>query len=94
MDVRHRVYYLVNLNQNHKLAGWLARGWDSYGIVYNKNVYALKRTISSLKVMPVNVFNNEYGGSYQLKVSCKKEEENLLIDLLNKLRLVDYSKLA
>lgn len=92
IDTRHRVYYLVNLNQNHTREGWWSKGWDDYGFVYEKNLQTLKRHAKSLKIRQCN--KHDRGGDYyQMKISCKKEDESILRDLLDKLPDVDYIQL-
>ena len=92
MDRRHRVYYLVNLNQNHTKQGWWSAGWDSYGIVYDRNLGTLKKAVHSLKIMPSRLdYRSEY--YYQMKISCKWEEEQTLLNVLDKMRLVNYMKI-
>ena len=92
MDRRHRVYYLVNLNQNHKKSGWWVSGWDSFGSLYELNMHMLKQHIPGLKISPshLDYFSTEY---YQLKLSCRKEKEYLLVDMLNKLPQTEYKKI-
>ncbi len=94
MDNRHRVYYLVNLNQNqnHVVGAWWVKGWDDYGFRYDSNLRKLKGLIHSLKMRQRNeaYYPGEY---YQMMISCKKDEEPLLVSLMNKLRGVNYVKL-
>lgn len=91
MDTRFRVYYLVNLNQNHG-KGWWNTGYDNYGFKYDSNLRKLKQAIHSLKIMNSNIdWRSE--NFYQMKISCKIEEEPTLIDILNKLPLTNYLKL-
>ena len=90
MDFRHRVYYLVHLNQNYRKNGWWSKDWDDYGMRYDYNLMMLKRKIKSLKLIPVD----SYDVHYHMKISCKKEEEKVLIDLLNSLKDVDYQKIG
>ena len=93
MDTRHRVYYLVNLNQNHTKQGWWSIGWDSYGLLYDRNLRELKKAISSLKIRPVN--EKDRGVEwYSLMVSCKKEEQAALVGFLDKTRGVNYVQLV
>lgn len=91
MDTRHRVYYLVNLNQNH-YRYWWNTGYDSYGLRYEKNLKNLKRAIPSLKIRPCNECDR-WGEYYQMKISCKKSDEQTLRSLLTKLRDVTYIQL-
>lgn len=92
MDTRHRVYYLVNLNQNRTLAGWWSRGWDSFGSIYTQNLFRLKGAITSLKTRyrPYDYRSTE---NYQVMISCKKEEESTLVKVLSRSRGVDYIKI-
>jgi hypothetical protein len=92
VDTRHRVYYLVNLNQNHARSGWWSVGWDHFGFKYEANLNTLKTKIRSLKIRPCNEFDrfHEY---YQMMVSCKKEEEETLRKLLKQLPDVNYIQL-
>ena len=92
MDPRHRVYYLVNLNQNRKLGGWWSKGWDSRGSIYTRNLFRLKGAITSLKerYIPYDYHSTE---NYQVMISCKKEEESTLIKILRKSRGVNYTKI-
>lgn len=92
MDTRHRVYYLVNLNQNHGICWWNT-GYDNYGFIYRDNLKKLKQTVSSLKIRPCNEFDNG-GVYYQMKISCKKDEEELLRKILDKLPKVNYVQLV
>lgn len=89
MDCRVRVYYLVNLNQNYKREGWWSKGWDSYGTNYRNNIDKLKWEIRTLKITP----NNQTKEYYQMKLSCKKSEESLLVSVLNRLKDANYIKL-
>lgn len=91
MDTRHRVYYLVNLNQNHGICWWNT-GYDNGGFLYEKNLKKLKREISSLKIRPCNEFDRG-GVYYQMKISCKKNEKAALRNLLDKARGVSYVQL-
>lgn len=93
MDNRHRVYYLLNLNQNYRRENWWSNGWDDYGMVYVYNLQTLNQSINSLKITPNNqsCFSNGY---YQMKVSCKKNEEQALVNVLNSLQDVNYMKLT
>lgn len=93
MDMRHRVYYYVNLNQNHKVGGWWNRGYDNYGMTYKKNLDALIRTIPGLKLRPV-FFDYRNPNRYQLKVSCRWYEEELLLSILDKLPMTNYEKIV
>lgn len=92
MDTRHRVYYLVNLNQNYCRGGWWGKGYDDFGFKYKSNLKALKKNIHSLKIRPCDEFDrsHEY---YQMKISCKKEEEATLRGLLKRLPDVNYIQL-
>lgn len=92
MDMRHRVYYLVNLNQNYARSGWWSIGWDDFGFKYEANLKTLKTKIRSLKIRPCSEFDrsHEY---YQMRVSCKKEEEETLRKLLKQLPDVNYIQL-
>lgn len=92
MDTRHRVYYLVNLNQNHTKQGWWNIGWDSYGIRYNENLKKLTQSISSLKIRPVNDENREFFW-YSMMISCKRHEQMSLVDLLDRLPDVNYTQI-
>ena len=90
MDFRHRVYYLVHLNQNYRRYSFLSKDWDDYGVCYNSNLMRLKYEIKRLKLIPLD----SYEVHYHMKISCKKEEEKVLIDLLNSLKDVDYQKIG
>lgn len=92
MDMRHRVYYLVNLNQNHTKQGWWSTGWDSYGMVYNHNLRALKDAVPSIKIRPSH---RDYRAPdyFQMKVSCRWQEEQILVNTLDKLKLTNYEKI-
>ena len=92
MDNRHRIYYLLNLNQNYRKENWWSKGWDDYGMVYSSNLRALKESVNSLKITSNNQdsFSNGY---YQMKVSCKKKEEQALVNVLDGLQDVNYMKL-
>lgn len=91
MDRRHRVYYYVSLNQNHKMPGWWCAGWDDYGLIYDKNLDILKKSVPSIKIMPSRLTYKSLG-YYQLKISCKKEDEHILLDTLGRMRKTDYAK--
>ena len=92
MDRRHRVYYLVNLNQNYRKQYWWSTSWDSYGMIYNRNLRILKEAVPSLKIRPSHRDwrSTDY---YQMKVSCKWEEERLLRDTLDKLKQTNYEEI-
>lgn len=92
MDTRHRVYYLVNLNQNHTKQGWWSKGWDDYGFIYQYNLKMLQQHVRSLKIRQCTEHDraHEY---YQMQISCKKEEQPILVELLNKLPDVNYIQL-
>lgn len=92
MDRRHRVYYFVNLNQNHTKQGWWSAGWDSYGVIYDRNLRNLKAAVRSLKIRPSH---REYRSDnyYQMKISCRWEEEQTLLTVLDKMRLTNYEKI-
>lgn len=92
MDRRHRVYYLVNLNQNHEVGGWWGRGYDNYGIRYDRNMDLLVRDVPSLKVRPIAEANavDDY---YQMMISCRKRDEAELIETLDICTDVNYMKL-
>lgn len=91
MDMRHRVYYAVNLNQNHGLS-WHDVGYDDYGIMYKINWKRLKSAISSMKARPLcrEYMSDRY---FQQMVSCKCEEEAALVAMLGELKWVNYEKL-
>ena len=91
MDTRHRVYYLVNLNQNHG-KGWWNTGYDDHGLIYRDNSKKLRTTIHSLKIRPYGEVD-ALGKYFQLKISCKRDEEETLLKLLNKMPKVNYMKL-
>lgn len=57
---------------------------------YDYNLMMLKREIKSLKPIPVD----SYDVHYHMKISCKKEEEKVLVDLLNSLKDVDYQNIV
>lgn len=92
MDTRHRVYYLVNLNQNHTKQGWWSKGWDDYGFIYQNNLKRLRQSVKSLKIRQCNEYDRA-GDYYQMHISCKKDEQSILIELLNKLPDVNYIQL-
>jgi hypothetical protein len=92
MDRRHRVYYFINLNQNRSIGGWWGKGYDSYGIIYDKNLSKLKRAVPSLKIMPSRL-TYKSPGYYQMKVSCKLNEELLLLAALDSMKLTNYEKI-
>ena len=92
MDPKHRVYYLVNLNQNSKLrSGWWHPLWDSYGLFYTYNLRELKNSVPSLK-MRYQPYDHQSEENYQVMGSCKKEYECQLIRVLRKLNRVNYVK--
>ena len=91
MDNRRRVYYLVNLNQNYQKLGWESKGWDDYGIIYQRNLCELRSKIRSLKITSNNQTAPSY---YQMKISCIKEEENELLTILSELEDVNYMKIC
>lgn len=90
MDKRYRVYYLLNLNQNYKKAGWWSKDWDNYGVIYNHNLSALKSNVDSLKI----TFNYKttLSGYHQMKISCKKDDEKNLLSILNTFKDIEYIK--
>ena len=92
MDVRHRVYYLVNLNQNYAKSGWWCKGWDDFGFIYESNLLKLKQSIKSLKIRPCTESDraHEY---YQMQISCRKSEAPVLRKFLNELQDVNYIQL-
>lgn len=90
MDTRHRVYYLVNLNQNHGIWWWNA-GYDNYGFIYRDNLKKLQTKIHSLKIRQHGE-TYPISGYFQLKISCRKEEEETLLKLLNRLPRVTYMR--
>lgn len=90
MDNRRRAYYLVNLNQNYNKSGWSSKGWDGYGIIYQRNLYELRSKIRSLKITSNN--QTDSSSYYQMKISCIKEEENELLVVLSELKDVNYMK--
>ena len=90
MDTRHRVYYLVNLNQNHG-KNWENIGYDDYGFIYRDNLKGLQTKIHSLKIRPHGE-TYPISGYFQLKISCRKEEEEVLLRLLKKLPRVSYMR--
>lgn len=91
MDNKHRVYYLVNLNQDYKREYWWSKNWDDYGMVYTNNLRTLKQLVNTLKITPNN--QTDYHNYFQMKMSCKKEEEELLLRILNGLKDINYIKL-
>lgn len=95
MDKRYRVYYLVNLNQNYKLNWWWSKGWDNYGVIYDSNMLTLVNKIKSLKITENKQLSKEHFDCiyFGFKISCKKEEENTLVTLLNKLKDCNYLKI-
>lgn len=92
MDNRRRVYYLVNLNQNYQKRGWSSKGWDGYGMIYQRNLCELRSKIRSLKITSNN--QTDSSSYYQMKISCIKEEENELLAILSKLEDVNYMKIC
>lgn len=103
MDRRNRVYYLVNLNQNFKLNGWL-KEWGG-GNEYDHNIEVLTKNIQSLKITENKQLNKYYFNSYnkryrkyhenyfELKISCNTVEEDNLLFLLNSLKYCNYRKI-
>lgn len=91
MDMRHRVYYAVNLNQNHDRFWWNS-GYDSYGMVYDFNLEKLRSVVRSLKIRQLK-HGTLSGGYYQMMVRCKQEEEHGLVAMLDQLKLANYEKL-
>lgn len=91
MDMRHRVYYAVNLSQNHCRWWWMS-GYDNYGIVYDSNLRKLKGAVKSLKIRPLR---REHSPDryFQQMISCKWEEEVVLVAMLGELKWVNYEKL-
>ncbi len=91
MDMRHRVYYAVNLNQNHDRFWWNS-GYDNSGIVYKSNLRKLKGAVRSLKIRPLR---REYmsGRYFQMMISCTWDEEPILVAMLGQLKWVNYEKL-
>ena len=92
MDCRHRVYYLVNLNQNYKRT-WQDRGYDNYGMVYDYNLKTLQATVSSLKIRPRGWEQHKIAPKfYQMMISCLKMDETDLLTKLGTMRYVNYEK--
>ncbi len=93
MDSRYRVYYLVNLHQNWYLGSWWSSQWDNYGVLYRTNLNELKRSVPSLKIRPLRAWIRPGDTNYwQLKLSCKKEDEQFLATTLRALRGVDWAR--
>lgn len=91
MDMRERVYYAVNLNQNHGL-GWRNASYDDYGMVYKANLKRLKGVVRSLKCRELR-HGTLSGGYFQMMISCKWQEEATLVAMLGQLKWVNYEKL-
>ena len=91
MDMRHRVYYAVNLNQNCSGFWWMS-GYDDYGIRYETNLRKLRGVVRSLKIRPLRhgVLSGRY---FQMMISCKWEEEVTLVTMLGQLKEANYEKL-
>ena len=92
MDPKHRVYYLVNLNQNHTRAGWWSVGWDNHGTRDDHNLRRLKLHVPSIKIRPVSDVNRVFH-YFQMMVSCRWEHEQRLLKLLDIMGDVNYEKL-
>lgn len=91
MDMRNRVYYAVNLNQNHGLSWWNSR-YDQYGRVYSANLRKLKGAVRSLKCRELRC-GTLTGRYFQMMVSCLKGEEVDLVAILGQLKWANYEKL-
>lgn len=91
MDMRDRVYYAVNLNQNYKRFWWMS-GHDDYGTVYSTNLKRLKGAVRSLKCRELR-HRTLSGGYFQMMISCKWDEEPILVAMLGQLKWVNYEKL-
>lgn len=92
MDMRNRVYYAVNLNQNYDRF-WRNSGYDSYGMVYSANLWKLKGAVRSLKCRELR-HGTLSGGHFQFMVSCLKGEEVDLVAILGQLKWANYEKLG
>lgn len=92
MDDRHRVYYLVNLNQNYRLGGWWNREYDNHGCFYTENLFKLEKHISSLKMRPVPPLCCS-SSHFQMMISCKRDEERTLVSILQKMSRTNYAKI-
>lgn len=92
MDRRHRVYYLVNLNQNYKRSGWWTVGWDNHGLRYETNLTLLYILMPSLKVRPINMINRS-DRYFQMMISCRYRDEQRLLNALGKMSDVNYERL-
>lgn len=91
MDMRNRVYYAVNLNQNYG-KWWRDVGYDDYGSAYDSNLQKLKGAVRSLKCRELR-HGTLSGGHFQFMVSCKSEEEADLVAMLGQLKWANYEKL-
>lgn len=91
MDMRHRVYYAVNLNRNYDRFWWMS-GYDSYGTVYSDNLRKLKGAVRSLKCRELR-HGTLSGRRFQFMISCKLDEEADLVAILGQLKWTNYEKL-
>ena len=99
MDNRFRVYYMVNLNKSRNITGQRYSD-DSFGKTYEENIWTLQSMVNSLKMTPLKGYTEprkyEEGHyrHYQMKISCLKEEEWLLLSVLENAKDVEYFKVC
>ena len=77
MDTRFRAYYLVTFNDQ-----WWLKGKDGVTL-YNENIKALCDMVPDLKITNPNWQTIVADGYYNRKVSCLKEDEDMLVNALN-----------
>lgn len=99
MDRRFRVYYMANLNRSKKITGKYYSD-DMYSKVYEDNVWKLQTEVDSIKMTPLSgrteprkYFEGQYS-HYQMKISCKKDDEYALLNVLENAKDVEYFKVC
>lgn len=80
MDTRFRTYYLVTFNHR-----WWAHDYESGESAYNDNQNALFSLVPDLKMTSPNWQYGIVDRYYNRKVSCLKEDEDMLVNALKTL---------
>lgn len=99
MDNRFRVYYMVNLNKSRNITGQRYSD-DSFGKTYEENIWTLQSMVNSLKMTPLKghteprKYPEGYYQHYQMKISCKKDDEQTLLHILENAKDVECFKVC